>query len=178
MGKTQTAFLNQFERAFKERTGVDVTWVGGQVVANTATLPFNGALRRPGPRKTAERFELGDLTATLGACRVVVEFESAEVPLSNLLKYWPYVRGELDARPSHRLVICHFSDWWSYATRRELWDWTLERMKADPQRVVDVDGRQFDHWDDDAERRSESILQAIDWIAFTSRLFGEQPLSP
>jgi hypothetical protein len=170
MGKTQTAFLDQFASSFSTRTGVDVAWAGGQVVANTAGLPFNGALRRPGPPKAAERFELGDLTATVGDCRVIIEFESAEVPLSNLLKYWPYVRGELGSQPSQRLIICHFSDWWSYATRRELWEWTLGRMKADPQRVVDVDGRQFDHWGDDTERRSESILQAVDWITLAARV--------
>ena len=170
MGKTQAAFLAEFAEAFRSRTGVDVTWGGGQVVANTAGLPLNEALRRSGPPKTAERFELGDLAATVGACRVVIEFESAEVPLSNLLKYWPYVRGELGSRPSHPLVICHFSDWWSYATRRDLWEWTLARMKADSDRVVDVEGRQFDHWGDDADRRSESIVQAIEWIACTTNL--------
>ena len=170
MGKTQTAFLAEFAEAFRLRTGVDVTWAGGQVIANTAGLPFNEALRRPGPLKTAERFELGDLTAGVGTCRVVIEFESAEVPLSNLLKYWPYVRGELGTRPSNPLVICHFSNWWSYATRRDLWEWTLARMKADPERVVDVEGRQFDHWADDTARRHQSILQAIDWIALATGL--------
>ena len=164
MGKTQTAFLAEFAEAFRARAGVDVTWGGGQAVVNTAGLPLIEGLRRPGPPKPGERFELGDLAATIGACRVVIEFESAEVPLSNLLKYWPYVRGELGTRPSHPLVICHFSDWWSYATRRDLWEWTLARMKADPDRVVDIDGRQFDHWGDDASRRHESIVQATEWI--------------
>jgi hypothetical protein len=168
MGKTQAAFLAEFADAFRARTGVDAAWAGGQAVTNTAGLPFNDALRRPGPAKTAERFELGDLAARIGPCRVVIEFESGEVPLSNLLKYWPYVRGELGTRPSHPLVICHFSDWWSYATRRELWEWTLARMKMDPGRVVDVEGRQFDHWAKDKQRRAESIIEAIDWIVLTT----------
>jgi hypothetical protein len=168
MGKTQTAFLAEFTDAFRARTGVDTTWAGGQVLANTAGLPFNATLRRPGPAKTAERFELGDLTARVGACRIVIEFESAEVPLSNLLKYWPYVRGELGTVPSHPLVICHFSDWWSYATRRDLWQWTLARMSTDPERLVDVEGRQFDHWADDRHRRAESIAEAIEWIVLST----------
>jgi hypothetical protein len=154
--------------ACRAQTGVDVTWAGGQVVANTAALPFTEALRRPGPVKGAERFELGDIIANVGPCRVVVEFESAEVPLSNLLKYWPYIRGELGARPSRPVVICHFSDWWSYATRRDLWEWTLARMKADRDRVVEVEGKQFDHWGNDQQRRSQSMHDAIDWISCTA----------
>lgn len=148
MGKRQTSFLTKFQDAFRTRTAVVPVWSGGQVVSNTAALPIRDALRRSGPAKRAERFELGDIVAEIGRWRVVVEFESAEVPLSNLLKYWPYIRGELGTRPSHPLLICHFSDWWSYATRRDLWEWTLSRMKEDPQKVIDVQGRQFDHWSD------------------------------
>ncbi len=77
-------------------------------MANTAALPFNEALRRAGPIKKGERFELGDIAANIGMYRVVIEFELAEVPLTNLLKYWPYVRGELATRPSSPMVICHF----------------------------------------------------------------------
>ena len=164
MGNTQTSFLAEFTSSFQSRTGIDATWAGGQAVSNTSALPFNESLRRPGPIKSGERFELGDIAANIGRYRVVIEFESAEVPLSNLLKYWPYVRGELASRPSSPIVICHFSDWSSYATRRELWEWTLARMKADPDRVVEVDGRQFDHWGDDRQRRSQSMEAAIDWI--------------
>jgi len=141
-----------------------LAWSGGQIVSNTAALPVNDALRRPGPTRKAERFELGDIAVEVGRWRVVIEFESGAVPLSNLLKYWPYIRGELGTRPSRPLLICHFSDWWSYATRRDLWQWTLSRMKEDPEKVVDVQGRQFDHWGDDQQRRSESLNAAIDWI--------------
>ncbi|MFO1244106.1 MAG: hypothetical protein U1E71_02850 [Ramlibacter sp.] len=168
MGKTQTSFLAEFQSAFHARAGVELEWSGGQVVSNTAALPINDALRRPGPAKRAERFELGDIAAEFGRWRVVIEFESGEVPLSNLLKYWPYVRGELGTRPSRPLLICHFSDWWSYATRRDLWEWTLSRMKEDPWKIVEVQGRQFDHWGEDKQRRSESVNSAIDWILTSS----------
>src|SRR5690606_14708980 len=112
----------EFGSTFHARTGVDVAWSGGQVLANTAGLPLTESLRRPGPAKKGERFELGDIATDIGGLRLVIEFESHEVPLSNLLKYWPYIRGELVTRPSTPLVICHFSDWWSYATRRDLWE--------------------------------------------------------
>ncbi len=164
MGSTQTSFVTEFASAFQRRTGIDVVWAGGQATTNTAALPFNEALRRPGPAKKAERFELGDIAASVGRYRVIVEFEWAQVPLSNLLKYWPYVRGELAIRPSSPIVICHFSDWWSYATRRDLWEWTLARMKADTDKLVEIEGRQFDHWGADQQRRSQSMEAAIDWI--------------
>jgi len=164
VGRTQTSFLAEFKSSFQRRTGIEAAWVGSQALSNTSALPFNQALRRPGPLKNGERFELGDIAANIGKHRVVIEFESAAVPLSNILKYWPYVRGELASRPSSPIVLCHFSNWWSYATRRDLWEWTLARMKADPDRMVEVEGRQFDHWSDDQQRRSQSVEAAIDWI--------------
>ena len=164
MGKSQASFLAEFQNVFRSRTGILARWSGGQVASNTSSLPFDKALRRPGVDRNSERFELGDIAAEIGGWRVVVEFESAEVPLSNLLKYWPYIRGELGTRPSHPLLICHFSDWWSYATRRDLWQWTLRRMKTDPEKIVEVEGKQFDHWGSEDERRSQSMVDAIDWI--------------
>jgi hypothetical protein len=43
-------------------------------------------------------------------------------------------------------------------------------MRADPDRLVDVEGRQFDHWAEDTERRSQSIVQAIEWIVRSAGL--------
>jgi len=93
-----------------------------------------------------------------------VEFENKELPLSNLLKYWPYLRGELSAKPTQPLLICHFSDWWSYATRRDLWEWTLSRMQADGERLVAVAGKQFDHGGANRSLRDQSITSAVEWI--------------
>lgn len=167
MGKPQSLFLAAFEAAFRSRSGLNVHWSGGQTPSNTSAFPVNRDLRRPGQFRSGESFELADLTANIGQWRVVIEFESREVPLSNLLKYWPYIRGELGAKPERPLLICHFSDWWSYATRRELWAWTLNRMKADPEIVVRVDGRQFDHWGADEQLRAHNVAAAIDWILDT-----------
>ncbi|MDV6343215.1 hypothetical protein R2Q26_01375 [Nitrosomonas sp. Is37] len=133
---------------------------------------MNAGLRRPGIAKAGERFELGDLSAQVGNWRVVVEFETGAIPLSNLLKYWPYIRGELSTKPTQPLLICHFSDWWSYATRRDLWEWTLSRMKADTEKIIQVEGRQFDHWASDAARRDASLNEAIDWILAETAMEG------
>jgi hypothetical protein len=40
-------------------------------------------------------------------------------------------------------------------------------MQADPERQVEFDGRQFDHWgrDGDTAKRAKSIAAALDWIA-------------
>lgn len=164
MGKSQDDFLAMFQRAFRERTGRAVLWTGGQAIPNTAGLPLDTSLRRGGQVRNGERFELGDITASVGIWRVVVEFESKEVPLSNLLKYWPYIRGELSTQPIAPLLICHFSDWWSYASRRDLWKWTLTQMKVDARRVVDVEGKQFDHWGGDVPRRAQAVDEAISWV--------------
>ena len=168
MGKPQSSFLASFQDAFRNRSGLDLPWTGGQSAANTSALPNDSDLRRPGQTRSGERIELGDLAVDVGVWRVVIEFESREVPLSNLLKYWPYIRGELQAQPTRPVLICHFSDWWSYATRRDLWKWTMGRMKSDSDRVVDIEGRQFDHWGSDVQRRNESVTAAIDWILSTS----------
>lgn len=164
MGKPQDSFLRAFEAAFKARASVEAAWAGGQVASNTAALPVDQRVRRPGQVRQRESFELADLAASVGGWRVVVEFESREVPLSNLLKYWPYIRGELATKPDQPVLICHFSDWWSYATRRDLWNWTMTQMKKDPDRLVQIEGRQFDHWGKNESLRAESIAQAIDWI--------------
>jgi hypothetical protein len=111
VGKPQDSFLRAFEAAFKARAPIEATWIGGQVASNTAALPVDQQLRRAGQVRQRESFELADLAANVRGWRVVVEFESREVPLSNLLKYWPYIRGELATKPEGPMLICHFSDW-------------------------------------------------------------------
>ncbi len=164
MGKPQDGFLKMFHDEFYSKTGLKVEWKGGQNSANTAALPQNAAVRRLGHSQTGEKFELADTAADIGEWRVIVEFENDNLPLSNLLKYWPYIRGELGIKPTRHLLICHFSNWRSYATRRDLWEWTIGQMKVDPMRIANVDGRQFDHWGDDNDKKLESIRTSIDWI--------------
>jgi len=45
----------------------------------------------------------------------------------------------------------------------------LARIKADPGRLFAVEGRQFDHWEQDADRRAASISDTIAWIDQTVR---------
>lgn len=165
MGQAQSEFLSQFKSAFCKRYGETTEWFGGQRAGNRAALPISEIVRRPGITRSGESFELADLAVTLGKWRVVIEFESgAALPLSNLLKFWPYVRGELNVQPTHDMILVHFSDWSSYATRRELWQWTFERMQEDSKRRVAIEGRQFDHWGADEIKRQASIDAAIEWI--------------
>jgi hypothetical protein len=65
--------------------------------------------------------------------------------LQNLLKYWPYILGTLSSAPQRKVVLCHFSSWSSYGSRRDLWAWVLCRMAVDPDRVMDIEGELFDN---------------------------------
>ena len=163
MGETQKTFLSEFADAFR-RKAPDASWRGGQAKANTASLLTHQAGRRGGLYNNAERFELGDLTATLNGHKIIVEFESKQVPISNLLKYWPYLRGELSSKPSLPVIFCHFSDWWSYGIYRDLWQWTLDQMQQDAKCLQRISGRQFDHGGNDLSLRSRAIDLAIDWV--------------
>lgn len=164
MGTKQTDFLVEFKGAFAAHFGESVTWSGGQAHENTASLRTHTSGRRSVGVQRAERFELGDITSRFRGWKLIVEFESGALPLSNLLKYWPYLRGELSTVPECPVLICHFSDWWSYATRRDLWEWTLGRMQADRERLFDIQGQQFDHGGEDRALRIRSIQAAVQWI--------------
>ena len=160
----QTNFLLEFTDAFREQFGSEYRWDGGQAFENTASLVTHISRRRSVGVRKAERFELGDITTNFLGWKIIVEFESKELPLSNILKYWPYIRGELSITPEYPILLCHFSDWWSYATRRDLWEWTLSRMQADPAKLFDIKGQQFDHGGNDTDLRIQSIETAIKWI--------------
>lgn len=164
MGSTQSSFLAEFKKSFNERLGQDIQWSGGQAAENCAAFASPYPCRREMDAVATERFELGDATALYRGWKIIIEFESKQLPLSNLLKYWPYLRGELNARPAQPVLICHFSDWWSYATRRDLWEWTLSRMQEDTNRLVAIKGQQFDHGGADQLLRASSISSAISWI--------------
>lgn len=164
MGTTQSSFITEFKLAFNRHFGPDILWVGGQSAKNCAAFLSPFPCRRAVGTQITERFELGDISTTYSGWKIIVEFENKQIPLSNILKYWPYMRGELSAQPEKPILLCHFSDWWSYATRRDLWEWTLSRMRVDPDRLVDIEGRQFDHGGTDGLLRASSILSAVAWI--------------
>jgi hypothetical protein len=136
-------------------------------MTNTAGLMAHQSGRRGGKYNKAERFELGDLTAVVRGRKVVVEFESKQVSISNLLKYWPYLRGELTIQPERPMVILHFSDWWSYGIYRDLWQWTLVQMRDDKQCIHSISGRQFDHGGSDDGLRRKAIDDALLWLSET-----------
>ena len=164
MGTTQTTFLLEFRDAFCKGFGDEVTWAGGQAKTNTASLLTHSAGRRGGNYNKAERFELGDLTTVVRGYKIIIEFESKQVPISNLLKYWPYLRGELSTKPHMPLLLCHFSDWWSYGIYRDMWQWTLSQMQQDVKCLYPIAGCQFDHGGIDDMLRTQSIIDATRWL--------------
>ena len=107
----QGDLLKPFRESFEKRFGANIRWAGGQVAGNFANLPRIPALRRHGKTSRAERFELGDLRAHMCGWTVVVECDAAGASVHNLLKYWPYLRGELDVKPQQTVLLCHFSSW-------------------------------------------------------------------
>lgn len=164
MGKPQNEFLNVFIEAFTERISGPISWVRGQNTGNRAQLLPITALRRGGMLRSAEQFELGDLRTNVYGWTIVVEYETGPVSLSNLLKYWPYVKGDLSVKPTLPIMFCHFSDWSSYGSYRDLWHWTMLKMQADIERVVDIRGRQFDHGANDLPLRNNQMQEALAWI--------------
>ncbi|NYT72224.1 hypothetical protein HZU72_07255 [Halomonas sp. QX-2] len=165
MGQTQTTFLTEFLANFDADLLVRPSWTGGgQGKSNTARLETHSAGRRGNIYHSSERFELGDLTANIKGHKVVIEFESKQIPIQNLLKYWPYLRGELSTKPTAPVIICHFSDWWSYGINRDLWEWTLSQMQQDRTCIVPIQGKQFDHGGSNTQVRQQSIRQAAQWV--------------
>jgi hypothetical protein len=164
MGVPQQQFLTRLRTALTTRFPSATGWAGGQGIANTAALKGDASLRRGGVLRYGERFELGDLRCTAGSATIVVEYESEGVALHNLLKYWPYLRGELSARPRSAIILCHFSSWHSYGSYRDLWNWLASRMQDDRSLLVKFTARQFDHWGTDLASAEKSIAACMDWI--------------
>lgn len=169
MGKAQNDFLSAFRAAFTQRfSSSQVVWTGGQVAGNVAQLPPTATLRRGGIFRRAEQFEIGDTRTHFRNKSIVIEYDHGQLPLSNLVKYWPYIRGELSVKPESPIILCHFSSWWSYGTYRDLWDWVMLRMCADDERLKDIKGRQFDNGVTssilDIEQRDHNIQMSLDWI--------------
>jgi len=94
MGKLQNEFPAAFKERFARRFG-EVQWSGGQREGNTASLVGNLSLRHNNVMRNGEAFELGDARCDYARRTIIIEYDSGQVALSNLLKYWPYIRGEL-----------------------------------------------------------------------------------
>lgn len=176
MASVQTAFLSEFARQADVALGRPLQWLGGQSAVNTAGLPVNATLRREGVLQKNEVFELGDLRADLGNCLLLVEFDSRQVLMSNLVKYWPFICSALSVPPPQKpIILCHFSDWWSYGSHRDLWHWLACRMENDQSSRVNFLAKQFDHGGSDEGRRQRAISAALRWIQEAGDLPVPQP---
>jgi hypothetical protein len=77
-----------------------------------------------------QQFQFGDLRVETQAATIVVEVESAG-GIGNLAKYWPLLA---DKPLPKRLVILHvfqLSSEADYIAHRRLWQFLVERMRAD-----------------------------------------------
>lgn len=164
MGLKQSAFLTEFRSAFEAHIGRPVVWSGGQTLANVAGFEPDLLVRRAGVTRSSETFEIGDLRTELDTHTLVVEFESSVPSVHNLVKYWPFIRGDLSRSPSRPIVLAHFSDWWSYGSHRDLWEWMQMRMATDSESRVAFDARQFDHWGNNAAARTSELRRCFAWI--------------
>ncbi len=164
MGSRQTPFLLAFQEVFIQKFDQNISWLGGQKIGNYACLIHDIELRRNGKVRAGERFELGDLRGDINGTMLIIEYDSSGVSLSNLTKFWPFLRGELSVQPSAPLILCHFSDWSSYGSHRDLWEWQLSRIKADADLLMPIYARQFDHGRDDLLLRALSLEMAINWV--------------
>ena len=163
MGSKQSAFLDEFRRSFVHRFG-ETNWTGGQVAGNKASFNPLAKYRRNEEFRANEGIELGDLVTQIGGFRLVIEFESEAMIVQNLIKYWPFLRGELDVTPTEHMVMLHFSDWRSWGSYRDLWEWIRERICNDADVRVDVSAEQFDHGGENTAIRTRSIGRAIDFV--------------
>jgi hypothetical protein len=148
MGRPQDVFRRSFKVEFAKRFGLEPVWHESQDKDNKASMLKKQAIyRREGLIRPNEGFELGDLRCDYRGRTIIVEYDSEGLEVHNLLKYWPYLLGELSERPSQPLILCHFSSWHSYGSRRDLWRWLLDRMQKDidPRMQVQLVADQFDN---------------------------------
>ena len=165
MGRPQHDFLEAFKRAFGSRFASPSEWGGGQRSANKGEFAKKDlSVRVDGSAKKNEGFELGDLTANVFGWHLKVEFDSEYLDTRNLLKYWPYLTGHFADRPSKRIVLLHFSNWYSYGCYRDYWGWALKRMKADPDRLVRFEAKQFNHAGKSPGDWRPGIREAMDYL--------------
>jgi hypothetical protein len=77
-----------------------------------------------------QQFQFGDLRIETSKATIIVEVESAG-GIGNLAKYWPLLA---DKRLPKTLVILHvfqLSSEGDYIAHRRLWEFLVERMRAD-----------------------------------------------
>ena len=161
----QDDFLRAFRDAFAHEFRYDPEWVSGQTVGNKGLLLGDLSLRRNGVIRRNEGLELGDLRANLGGKTLIIEFDSGGASAMNLIKFWPYLRGEMDVQPISSVTLCYFSDWYSYGSYRDMWKYLLHRMQDDPKLLVEFIAKQFDSNRDNSTGRIAEISRALVWIA-------------
>jgi hypothetical protein len=128
-------------------------------------LPGATHLRRNGQVKSSEKIELGDLrTSAFRGMDIIVEYESGCASPYNILKHWPYLRGELDVKPNRPTLLCYFCDWWSYGAKRDGCNWLIGMVENDL--LCGVKVRMFDHGlrTGDPTRCDAAIVAALSWI--------------
>ncbi len=131
MGRPQDSFRRTFKAEFAKRFDIQPDWRESQNKENKAAFLHRYVkYRRNGLIRPNEGFELGDLRCDYRGRTIIVEYDSFGLEIHNLLKYWPYFLGELSARPSLPVILCHFSSWHSYGSRRDLWPWLLDRINT------------------------------------------------
>ena len=164
MGHLQSGFIAEFKKSFAARFDIEPLWGGGQTLDNCARLRERPSLRRNGIYKKSERFELGDLIATINGHKLIVEYDGSGVALHNLVKFWPYINNQMDQEPECPIIMCHFSDWGSYGAYRDLWAWMNDKMQQYPKSQM-FKAQQFDHGKHDDTIRNKSIKDALDWLS-------------
>jgi hypothetical protein len=131
VARKQSEFLQIFRKAFENRFNVAPDWSGGQILTNKACFAGLDHYRRERRIRSNEGIELGDLRTSFQEWTVIVEYESSAMVVQNLLKYWPYLRGELSCAPREPILLCHFSEWSSWGSYRDLWSWLRSQIAAD-----------------------------------------------
>ena len=164
MGTKQETFLTEFQSRFDAAFGNALAWTGGQVIGNKANFCALPAYRRDGVCRPNEGIELGDLRTSIAGWTIVVEYESEAMVVQNLIKYWPYLRGELSVAPHEPIILVHFSDWKSWGSFRDLWDWIRKQMSTDTTCKVSFTAEQYDHGGGATEVLSRNAEAAIAFV--------------
>lgn len=119
----------------------------GQSVANRLRIPEWGL-------SLAQGFQFGDLRYELPDKTIVIETESAG-GLTNLVKYWPYLRR----KPDKFFALVHLFEIHSpndYIAHQRLWAFIVDRMRED----LDALG----------------VKWSLDWVAFLRCYIDENDL--
>jgi len=165
MAGPQATFLQAFCEAFDKAFG-PAEWETSRqrTVGEFCARCRNKKYRRSSMLRANEAFELGDLRARWRDSVVVVEYDREGVDTHNLVKYWPYLRGDLAVVPPTRLLLCYFSDWRSWGSSRDLWAWVYQRIRDDSACKGRLMAEHFDHGKDSEEMRTTGIGEALGFL--------------